>query len=77
MYDIWLSYIATRMQLYLDLESLRMDERGVWAEGPITTTDYMQASGVSCLAGFKAPASDLPENGPRDSESPNPKPPDQ
>jgi hypothetical protein len=30
MYDIWLSYQATRMQLYLDLESLRMDNRGVW-----------------------------------------------
>jgi hypothetical protein len=32
MYDIWLSYLATRMQLYLDLESLRMDNRGVWIE---------------------------------------------
>ena len=30
MYDIWLSYQATRMQLYLDLESLKMDNRGVW-----------------------------------------------
>jgi hypothetical protein len=34
MYDIYLSYLATRMQLYLDLESLRMDERGVWIEPP-------------------------------------------
>jgi hypothetical protein len=42
MYDIWLSYIATRIQLYLDLESLRMDERGVWVEGPI-------ASGEDCF----------------------------
>jgi hypothetical protein len=32
MYDIWLSYLATRIQLYLDLESLRMDNRGVWIE---------------------------------------------
>jgi hypothetical protein len=34
MYDIWLSYLATRMQLYLDLESLRMDARGVWLFDP-------------------------------------------
>jgi outer membrane protein TolC len=34
MYDIWLSYLATRMQLYLDLESLRTDKRGVWIEPP-------------------------------------------
>jgi hypothetical protein len=32
MYDIWLSYLATRIQLYLDLESLKMDEHGVWIE---------------------------------------------
>ncbi len=32
MYDIWLSYLATRMQLYLDLERLRMDNRGVWLD---------------------------------------------
>jgi hypothetical protein len=32
MYDIWLSYLATRIQLYLDLESLRTDEHGVWIE---------------------------------------------
>jgi hypothetical protein len=48
MYDIWLSYIATRMQLYLDLESLRMDERGVWVEGPIAASDGASTSGSSC-----------------------------
>ncbi|HZZ78619.1 MAG TPA: TolC family protein [Gemmataceae bacterium] len=32
MYDIWLSLYATRMQLYLDLERLTMDGRGVWTD---------------------------------------------
>jgi hypothetical protein len=32
MYDIWLSYLATRMQLYLDLEQLTLDNRGVWTD---------------------------------------------
>jgi hypothetical protein len=32
MYDIWLSYQATRMQLYLDLERLPLDNRGVWID---------------------------------------------
>ncbi|MSQ93105.1 MAG: hypothetical protein EXR98_00960 [Gemmataceae bacterium] len=32
MYGIWLSYLATRMQVYLDLERLPLDFRGVWTE---------------------------------------------
>ena len=32
MYDIWLSLYATRMQLFLDLEKLPMDQRGVWVD---------------------------------------------
>ena len=32
MYDIWLSFLATRMQLYLDLERLPLDFRGVWSD---------------------------------------------
>jgi hypothetical protein len=32
MYDIWLSLFATRMQIYLDLERLTMDGRGVWVD---------------------------------------------
>ena len=32
MYDIWLSIYATRMQLYLDLERLPLDFRGVWTD---------------------------------------------
>src|SRR6516225_3939565 len=32
MYDIWLSLYATRMQLYLDLDRLPLDLRGVWVD---------------------------------------------
>jgi hypothetical protein len=32
MYDIWLSFLATRMQVYLDLERLTLDPRGVWTD---------------------------------------------
>lgn len=39
MYDIWLSYIATRMQLYLDLERLPLDNRGVWIDESGNTAD--------------------------------------
>jgi len=34
MYDIWLSFVATRMQLYFDLERLPLDNRGVWTDEP-------------------------------------------
>ncbi len=32
MYDIWLSFLATRMQLYLDMDRLSLDLRGVWID---------------------------------------------
>jgi hypothetical protein len=32
MYDIWLSYQATRMELYQDLERMPLDNRGVWID---------------------------------------------
>ena len=32
LYDIWLSYLATRIQLYLDLERLILDPRGRWID---------------------------------------------
>ncbi len=43
MYDIWLSIYATRMQLYLDLERLPMDERGVWIDDTLTPYDPAKA----------------------------------
>jgi hypothetical protein len=58
MYDIWLSTLATRMQLYLDLEMMPMDDRGVWIDelGSLTggaerrrgTHDHAQP-GPECL----------------------------
>jgi hypothetical protein len=39
MYDIWLSYLATRMQLYLDLEMLSLDSRGVWRDERATGSE--------------------------------------
>jgi hypothetical protein len=41
MYDVWLSYLATRMQLYQDLERLVMDSRGVWIDGYGYTPDLV------------------------------------
>ena len=32
MYRIWLSYLATRIQLYIDVERLPLDNRGVWTD---------------------------------------------
>jgi hypothetical protein len=40
-YRLWLSYLATRMQLYLDMELLGLDNRGVWTD-PVT-------AGGACL----------------------------
>ncbi len=77
MYDIWLSYIATRMQLYLDLESLRMDDRGVWVEGPISSTGGMAIMGANCPAQQIDGATDVPAAGKPETEMSSPKPPDQ
>jgi hypothetical protein len=48
MYDIWLSIYATRMQLYLDLERLPLDLRGVWVDesgaSPTSPADPRQTS---------------------------------
>ena len=32
LYTIWVSYLTARMNLFLDLESLQIDERGVWCD---------------------------------------------
>lgn len=37
LYTIWVSYITTRMQFYLDLESMQIDERGVWCNELFTS----------------------------------------
>jgi outer membrane protein TolC len=32
LYNIWVNYLTARMNLFLDLESLQIDERGVWCD---------------------------------------------
>jgi hypothetical protein len=51
MYRIWLSYLATRMQLYLDLERLPLDLRGVWIDEPRTGTELPHPRAVDARDG--------------------------
>ena len=32
LYAIWVSYLTARMNLYLDLELMQLDDRGVWCD---------------------------------------------
>ena len=32
LYNIWVNYLSSRMALYLDLEKMQIDERGVWSD---------------------------------------------
>ena len=45
MYRLWLSFLATRMELYLDLERLSLNNRGVWTDESGLSADLDQ-SGV-------------------------------
>ena len=63
MYDTWLSYQGTRMQLYLDLESLRMDNRGIW----------LMQSGTD---GSRAPSTEVSPTPPTMLPAPLPVPPE-
>jgi hypothetical protein len=56
MYDIWLSYLATRMQLYEDLERLALDERGVWIDDYATGPDAPSNANGSAAHGQRLPA---------------------
>jgi hypothetical protein len=49
MYDIWLSYLATRMQLYEDLERLPLDLRGVWTDESTNPADNQPPAGGTAL----------------------------
>ncbi len=51
MYRLWLSLLATRMALYVDLERLPLDNRGVW----------LDESGTSTPGQLSAPADHGPE----------------
>jgi hypothetical protein len=48
-YDIWLSYLTTRMQLYLDLELLPLNSRGVWTDEFATSDLSRPAAGGAGL----------------------------
>ena len=39
LYFIWVSYLTARMNLYLDLELMQLDDRGVWRDEQISGTD--------------------------------------
>jgi hypothetical protein len=49
MYRIWLSYLATRMQLFLDLERLPLDLRGVWIDESGNSPNAACAGGGASL----------------------------
>ena len=75
MYDIWLSFLATRAELYLDLERMPLDPRGVWineSANPTNTTNSTRNT-TSLAGGGRPPAnpSRLP-NGTSPSMNPHP-----
>ena len=59
LYSIWVSYLSSRMTLYLDLEKMQIDERGVWSD--------------ESLPADEAPARPVVEPGPRGERLPAPR----
>ncbi len=39
LYQLWVSYLTARMNLYLDLEQMPLDDRGVWCDELFNRTD--------------------------------------
>jgi hypothetical protein len=39
LFQIWVSYLTSRMSFYLDLEQMQLDEHGVWCNEPSNRTD--------------------------------------
>jgi hypothetical protein len=58
MYDIWLSFLATRMQLYLDLERLPLDSRGVWIDESGNPADLSRSPAPGASLGEPLPVYD-------------------
>jgi len=46
LYGYWVTYLTIRMKLYLDLELMQLDERGVWSDEPTTGSDNPPATGT-------------------------------
>ncbi|MCE9565649.1 MAG: TolC family protein [Planctomycetes bacterium] len=42
LYTLWVNYMTARMNLYLDLELMQLDDRGVWTDEQITGSDIRQ-----------------------------------
>jgi hypothetical protein len=55
MFDIWLSYLATRRQLYLDLELLTLDSRGGWTNEFATSADLSRPAAGGASLGQPGP----------------------
>ena len=71
MYDIWLSYLATRMQLYEDLERLSLNSRGAWTDEPGTASASPVPAG-SAPAEPKSPAPAVLPDQAREPSEPRP-----
>jgi hypothetical protein len=63
MYRLWLSFLATRMELYLDLERLPLDNRGVWIDESGNSADGSPCGGGACL-GQPIPGEQRRDDGP-------------
>ena len=55
LYTIWVNYLSSRMTLYLDLESLQLDERGVWCDELIPGSEDPRRPGPARPAGERLP----------------------
>jgi len=42
LYTLWVNYLTARMNLYLDLELMQLDDRGVWTDEQTTGPDIRQ-----------------------------------
>jgi len=58
LFSIWVSYVSTRMRLYLDLELMQLDDRGVWIDEQITGINDA-AQPVPLQRGERLPAPQL------------------
>ncbi|HJZ59973.1 MAG TPA: hypothetical protein VKE74_33835, partial [Gemmataceae bacterium] len=68
LYTIWVNYLVSRMTLYLDLELMQVDERGVWCDELIPGTDDSNRPGTEPGRPEREPA------GPRGERLPPPQP---
>jgi hypothetical protein len=46
LYSYWVTYLTIRMKLYLDLELMQLDDRGVWNDEQTTGYDHVPGTGT-------------------------------